>query len=203
VPFAYESPHNKVFHLRYWDPRVSNASAPWHSNAVYPCANIAFSSYTKAAEQFGYDLDGFEIVHQTDPHSIPIIPDDLMYVVDFQIYAQSRVLFRANSSFSFLAGAMGYGKIYSPLMAGVAGSWQGNSLYSTEVLPFNIRASINPPISRARRPLLNAVFSPRTFMIEDTTEAKIEATCVGSVTCVHRLVKSFLSRESFRECGIL
>lgn len=121
--YAYESSFQKVFHLRYWDPRVSNMQAIWHSPTVYPCANISLQSYIDAARSFGYDTDGFEIVHDREPHFKAGIPKDLQFCVDFQIMTQASVLFRANSSFSYLAAALGHGEVFSPMMEGVQGAW--------------------------------------------------------------------------------
>ncbi len=128
--FLYQSPYDKAFHLRYWDPHVSNACCPWYSSTTFPCANISRESYTRAAEEFGYDPDEFEIVHDREPHTKLGVPKELMFAIDFQILQRSIAAFRANSSFSYLATAMGYGKVYSPLMSGVHGSWQGDACWA-------------------------------------------------------------------------
>ncbi len=126
--FEYQSSYDKAFHLRYWDPHVSNACCPWYSSTTFPCANISRTSYDLAAEELGYDPNEFEIVHDREPHTKHGIPKDLMFAIDFQVLSQASVLFRANSSFSYLAAALGHGRVFSPQMAGVSGSWTGDPL---------------------------------------------------------------------------
>jgi hypothetical protein len=121
--YAFQSPFNKVFHRRYWNPNVSNMQAIWFSHEVFPCANISLESYTSAAQDFGYDPAEFETVHETHPHTKAGIPKQLQFAIDFQICQQAGVLLRANSSFSYLAGALGYGEVFSPMMEGVHGAW--------------------------------------------------------------------------------
>ncbi len=128
APFIYASPFTHVFHLRFWDPKVSNWCAPWYSSETHPCANITRESYERSAEAFGYDPLDFEDIHERTPHTLPGIPTHLQFVCDFQALSQSSVCFRANSSFSWLAAALGHGKVYSPMMSEVRGDWVGNAI---------------------------------------------------------------------------
>ncbi len=121
--FAYSSPYDKAFHLRYWDPHISNACCPWYSSNTFPCANISRSSYDSAAAEFGYDPAEFDVVHDREPHTKTGVSKDLQFAIDFQILSQAGVTFRANSSFSYLAAAIGQGEVFSPMMKGVQGAW--------------------------------------------------------------------------------
>jgi hypothetical protein len=99
--FAFKSPYEKVGHLRrflLWDQMT----------------NVSEKSYSDAMCKFGYNPDDFEVVHAIMPHKTPDIPEWLEYIVDFQILIQAKVMFRANSSFSYIAAELGCGEVYSP-----------------------------------------------------------------------------------------
>jgi hypothetical protein len=130
--FTYHSPYERAYHRRYFNP-----------NTDRHFANISLNSYKRAMEKAGYSIDDFEEVSERVPHKVLAMPkglqlnlktegngcDDVVekdcgLYTDFQILTQAKVLFRANSSYSFMAGVLGHGKVYSPQVKGVPGGWE-------------------------------------------------------------------------------
>lgn len=114
--YKIDSCFENVFHVRHWNPNESN----WNG---YPATNISRSSYIKAMIENGFDIKCFEEVSDYRPHDKIIVPDRFSFIEDFQILTQAKVMLRANSSFSWLAGVLGNGRVFSPQMEGVAGGW--------------------------------------------------------------------------------
>ena len=90
--------HDLVFHQRRGD---------YINNSYY--AIVSHASYEKAARNFGYD-----------PSIAKIYSDETRREADqyddfFEIVA-SRAIFRANSTYSFWAGVLTEGKVYSPVV---------------------------------------------------------------------------------------
>lgn len=81
---------------------------------------VSMASYLKAHTPFGPDSD----LHFTSweaPMKSDEIPAELFMLLDFYALCRASLLFRANSSFSWLAGLLSNGRIFSPIMTGCTG----------------------------------------------------------------------------------
>lgn len=77
---------------------------------------ISMESYTSACEQFGFDPKSIHFVSQESPNKIaPLEKLELGFVADFYQLIRARILFRANSTFSWWAATLGSAEhIFSP-----------------------------------------------------------------------------------------
>lgn len=71
-------------------------------------------SYEKAIVKAGYNPEKVVWVTQESEHSPPRDELEIPFLKDFLMLVNADVLFRANSSFSFWAGVLGNGEVYSP-----------------------------------------------------------------------------------------
>lgn len=104
-----------VYHLKTTTPEANS----W--NGLY-YTNISLESYQEAIkETFPKQFRYFEPISGYAPHWHDGIQDDLQYIVDFQIMTQADILFRSNSSFSWMAASLADYKqqIFSPIVRGV------------------------------------------------------------------------------------
>lgn len=81
---------------------------------------ISRNAVMRAAHQFGINDRIVRISDDCPAHS-PMFPDELSFLPDFLALMQADVLFRANSSFSYWAAVLGHGKVFSPIITGLAG----------------------------------------------------------------------------------
>lgn len=81
-------------------------------------------SYRNAAAQFGIDPDAIHFVTQDSPWRVPEL--DAMgadFLPDFYRLMSARILFRANSTFSWWAAVLGNAeRIFAPVVDGITGS---------------------------------------------------------------------------------
>lgn len=90
----------------------------------YPVCSL--QSYYDACDKFGISPESICFVSEEHPTRIPHrdIPDDISWLPDFYTMATCAILFRANSSFSFVAGMINSGTIFSPRIDGLSGGEQ-------------------------------------------------------------------------------
>ena len=74
---------------------------------------ISQESVERAILKFGYDLK--DVIWVSDGNTFKGFTD-CDFVNDFLTLIDANVLFRSNSTFSFWAGILGYGKVYSPII---------------------------------------------------------------------------------------
>jgi hypothetical protein len=77
-------------------------------------------SYQRQAEKIGLS-HCLQYVTEEDPYLCPDIPDEYSFIADFWRLVQAPILLRGNSTFSWLAGALGNGVVYSPRIDGLEG----------------------------------------------------------------------------------
>ena len=80
---------------------------------------IAWEAYAKSMEALGYDPLKTDLVSDTSPTRFE--HPGLEWLQDFFTLMNSKVLFRANSTFSWWAGTLGEAKVYSPVVDGQVG----------------------------------------------------------------------------------
>jgi len=104
--------------LRLW-----KAEVVWHFrrgdywNAGYPI--IGEMAYINAMKEYGIPFRGITIVSDEFFEPQLDLPEGLSFLNDFYVMANADVLFRANSSFSWWAAALGRCKVYSPVIDGL------------------------------------------------------------------------------------
>ncbi len=82
-------------------------------------ALIQRASYLQAYKDYG---EGLPLVWVQAPHGDDNLrPNDTSFVNDFLTLMRAKVLFRANSTFSWWAGTLGCGTVYSPEVNGAVG----------------------------------------------------------------------------------
>lgn len=104
----------------------------------YPC--ISKQSYLQAAEKFGFNPDDIVYVSEEEPLKHPDFTGELAFLPDFYRMMKAKVLFRANSSFSWWASALGEAMTFSPDIRGKPGGVEsdcefhwGNSMQLSEL----------------------------------------------------------------------
>lgn len=81
---------------------------------------VSQESILRAIEKFG--LTGtLDMVTEEAPRKGSLVPEDISWFPDFLTLMRAKTLLRGNSSFSWTAGLLGYGKIYSPVIEGLEG----------------------------------------------------------------------------------
>lgn len=99
-----------------------------HRGAGHVC--ISRTSYQHACTQRGYDYGLAQWETDTNPIRLPGFDGDMWAggsgttvaaIPSFYRLMTAKVLFRANSSFSWWAATFGHGKIYSPVIKGLPG----------------------------------------------------------------------------------
>lgn len=108
--FAPAVPQN-VAHLRRGD-YVDNASF----QHIY--CSVSDQSYDVAISRFRIPSPVLRVFEgwQKDAPPLKGLPAELSWLPDFLLMRDAPHLLRANSTFSFWAGALGHGKVYSPLV---------------------------------------------------------------------------------------
>lgn len=94
--------------------------------AGYGYPIVAVQSYYDACHKFNLDLDDLCFVSDGIPETIDPIGEfsDCPWLPDFYIMCRAQTLLRANSSFSFVAGMLNTGQVYSPRIDGLTGGEQ-------------------------------------------------------------------------------
>jgi len=78
---------------------------------------VSESSYAAACLKFGYDPTRITWIQEGNKQQIQDLVDaGVPFLEDFLLLANADVLLRANSSFSWWAGTLGRGRIFSPLV---------------------------------------------------------------------------------------
>jgi hypothetical protein len=101
-----------------------------YKDLQYPL--VSLSSYYRAAANLGFEK--LAIVSEEAPLTHPDFTGDLGFLPDFYRLLKAKVLFRANSSFSWWAGTLSEAQVYAPVIDGkpggvesdcdfVAGNW--------------------------------------------------------------------------------
>lgn len=86
-----------------------------YSALGYPVVSV--ESYHAACERFGYDWKALRFVREEEPMTINGLPD---WLPDFHRLMRARILFRANSSFSFWSATLSDADVYSPVVDGLS-----------------------------------------------------------------------------------
>ena len=84
----------------------------------YPVVSEA--SIMAAVEKFGLKGE-IQMVTEEKPHISETVSPELSWFPDFLILLRARTLLRGNSSFSWLAALLGYGRVFSPVIDGLEG----------------------------------------------------------------------------------
>lgn len=82
---------------------------------------VSKQSYLRAAEEHGFDPRTLTFVEQSNPHIDPYFEGWGEFVPDFLRLMNARVLFRANSSFSWWASTISGARTFSPVIDGLVG----------------------------------------------------------------------------------
>lgn len=90
----------------------------------YNYPQISLQSYYNACHKFAVCASDLCFVMEESPISSPWLSDEVSWLTDFCTMANADVLFRANSSFSFVAGMLCIGRVFSPRIDGLAGGEQ-------------------------------------------------------------------------------
>lgn len=77
-------------------------------------ANVPRSAYRRASEKFGFLIDHW--AEQDHPRKVSGLGDRYHFLPDFLVLLRASVLFRANSTFSWWAGALGDAVVYAPVV---------------------------------------------------------------------------------------
>lgn len=85
---------------------------------------VALQSYYNACHKFGINLAWMCFVMEEAPTRADWLPSELSWLPDFYIMCTAKTLLRANSSFSFVAGMLNTGQVYSPRIDGLTGGEQ-------------------------------------------------------------------------------
>lgn len=110
---AYEAlkplvPPISVAHIRRGDYAENGTFAKLY-------CSISENSYDDAVEQFGIPKPVVKVFEGWRPNP-PNTPPDVEWLPDFLFMRDAKYLLRANSTFSYFAGLLGYGKVFSPLV---------------------------------------------------------------------------------------
>lgn len=84
----------------------------------YPCPSRA--SYTRLRDELFPHLDML-LISDEHPMHFDGFTDDLADIPDFWLMTKAPILLRANSTFSWWAGTLNHGAVYSPVMDGLEG----------------------------------------------------------------------------------
>jgi hypothetical protein len=88
-----------------------------YKDLQYPL--VSLSSYYRAAANLGFEK--LAIVSEEAPLTHPDFTGDLGFLPDFYRLLKAKVLFRANSSFSWWAGTLSEAQVYAPVIDGTPG----------------------------------------------------------------------------------
>lgn len=109
--------HHVVGHLRRGD----------YIGYRYPM--VSLGSYDAAIEQFRFNahvkenFEVFRIVSELCPLLVDL-PAEIDFFVDFMVLVRAKVLLRANSSFSWVAGLICEGRVFSPIIDHLQGGFE-------------------------------------------------------------------------------
>lgn len=113
---AWATPHNNtVAHIRRGDFVDNLSFSRWY-------CEVSEQSYEDAMEQFKIPRPMVKVQEGWRPPP-DNVPPELSWLPDFLFMRDAPYLLRANSTFSFWAGVLGNGKVYSPLVEDKAGLW--------------------------------------------------------------------------------
>jgi hypothetical protein len=82
---------------------------------------VSLESIMAAKKKWGYEDKDLDLITEEDPRISPTVPADIAWFPDFLTMLRAKVLFRGNSTFSWVAGLLGYGTIFSPVIDGLEG----------------------------------------------------------------------------------
>lgn len=100
-------------------PNVIHLRRGNYMHEGYP--SISQDSYIAAAKEQGINSMELFVVAQENPIKNKMFTGELSFVPDFYQMTQARVLFRANSSFSWWAATLGKANVFSPVIDGLEG----------------------------------------------------------------------------------
>lgn len=103
----------------YDDKVVAHLRRGDFAQSGYPLVSVR--SYARAAENLGIDPDAIAYVSDDFPSNDPEFTGDLAFLPDFFRLVNAPLLLRANSSFSWWAGTLGHGRVFSPVIDGLEG----------------------------------------------------------------------------------
>jgi hypothetical protein len=82
---------------------------------------VSLESIMAAKKKWGYEDKDLDLITEEYPRISPTVPADIAWLPDFLTMLRAKVLFRGNSSFSWVAATLGYGTIFSPVIDGLEG----------------------------------------------------------------------------------
>lgn len=106
---AFQFPQSTYVHLRRGD---------YKSSSGYPL--VSLSSAVRAMNEFGLGCE-YRTASDDSPLELSTFTGELSFLPDFYRLMKAPILFRSNSSFSFWAGVLSHGRIFSPIITGLAG----------------------------------------------------------------------------------
>ena len=94
--------------------------------AGYGYVVVSPASYIKAWFENGFDDQIKAVADSNWPTKVDGLPD---YVPDFYRMTKAKALFRGNSTYSWWAGTLGDGEVFSPIVAGLEGGKEHDCEY--------------------------------------------------------------------------
>lgn len=89
---------------------------------------VSERSIRNAVVDFG--LKGnLELITEENPRISSTVPSDISWYPDFLTMIRAKTLLRGNSSFSFVAGLLGFGRVLSPVIEGCEGGREHDVKY--------------------------------------------------------------------------
>lgn len=102
------------------------------SGSIYP--TISKESYLLACDEHGLDRSKLHWLSDDCPTVTNEFCADLGFVPDLFVMSKAKTLLRANSSFSWWAGAIGNGRVFSPVIDGLVGGMEHDNVRFVEGL---------------------------------------------------------------------
>lgn len=102
---------------------------------VYNYPVISKTAYENAIEEFGFDKDWPpQFITEEYPNIVEAFTGDLAFVPDFYMMCKCPILFRGNSCFSWMAGAINTGRVFSPIVKHLVGGVEHDDVEFVESL---------------------------------------------------------------------
>jgi hypothetical protein len=77
---------------------------------------IKESSLYKACEKFNLNKEDMTIILEDDKKFYSSVPPELQFLPDFMLMKNAKILLRSNSTYSWWAGVLGNGMVFSPIV---------------------------------------------------------------------------------------
>lgn len=89
--------------------------------AGYGYPIVSQASYERACERHGLEVNRLVMLTEETAMHCEGIPQSLSFLADFYAMMDANILLRGNSSFSWLAGLLGNGRVFSPIVEDKSG----------------------------------------------------------------------------------